>query len=280
MRAISCSEEDLWEIVVIVPKRELRPSRNRWQPLLVLLLSTSPGCSILFSEGDVPASDATVGLFDAGLLQSDAGCLQEQCTSPTRMLLHFDSTAPSMDECGGELTGMLDISAPTAGLGESLLLQPEKVATLTTEEISGSWTLDFWIYPTSTNGTLLRVFHDDVENMPCGLEMTMEDENLVIRWRTSAGNRTQHGTPPVPLNEWSHVAFSYIHSGADRGTQYSINGAPLSPPFSINLCDKAFTEVSIGNWDVSNVTSSIQGRIDEVRLQDVVIAIDTCPLPL
>ena len=233
-------------------------------------------CSLLFSgepAADLDAADVDASSIDA----TPVDCKPFKCTGASKRLYHFDEQAPLKDDCD-QANLAQDVAyteeGSISGLGHALILQPEKRAESVAKDISGSWTLDFWIRPGSENGELLSVFHRDGIVTRCGLEMTFVAGRLNVYWDTGTAVFLR-SDPVLALNEWSHVVFSYVQTGGSAVTRISVNGGDVVEA-SINACDRAETTLSIGDWDSSTIEGSVEGQIDEVRLQDLAVEVESC----
>jgi hypothetical protein len=90
-----------------------------------------------------------------------------------------------------------------------------------------SFTVSAWIYPKTINGAIVTRAFDDAEGQ--GWALVMKDghlqASLIQRWLDDGARVESEAT--VPLNQWSHVAFSYDGSRVADGVRLYLDGAPL-----------------------------------------------------
>ncbi|MGQ8335705.1 cadherin-like domain-containing protein [Sunxiuqinia sp. A32] len=121
--------------------------------------------------------------------------------------------------------------------------------------------MEAWIYPIATNGQrFVLTFHQsDYENR---MLFGLKDGKLVLGYYATS-DMTGYGESTVPLNQWSHIAFSLA---SDNTATVFLNGA-VEFTFTIPVRPDNTGRFSIGqDWDGTSPTDHFFGYMDEVRV--------------
>lgn len=127
--------------------------------------------------------------------------------------------------------------------------------TSTAWQVSGTITIEAWIYPTAI--TTIRHIVGANQTPPVGAPRIQIAANGIVQYITNVIRLTSIAA--IPLNTWTHIAVS-INAG--MGTMY-INGVPQGAPASIAT---TFTDVGLFIGSTGDGSSPFQGYIDEVRI--------------
>jgi hypothetical protein len=176
-----------------------------------------------------------------------------------------------MDFTGGTTIGLSDITSSS----DYALLRAGQ-----------TWTVDFWMYPTSTPATGW-IF----SNQPSGGSGTLFGYNssvLKLFSRNSSSGNTIYTTAIAPpLNKWTHVAIQYEGNVvAGQIISVFINGQSVLQVFSPTLNDAATDVLCIGNLMATTGATpvlesghSFQGYLDQFRITRGVLRFATGAVP-
>lgn len=113
-------------------------------------------------------------------------------------------------------------SATTHGgsmYGDGVTLQAIDFPANTTYDSSGSWTLEFWVYPIGVNDFCVYDASSGTVNATVTLKYQGDGKWL---YQTVNNTTTTLGTLVFPSNAWTHLAFSRTNSGGSMRTY--VNG--------------------------------------------------------
>jgi hypothetical protein len=139
-------------------------------------------------------------------------------------------------------------------------------------DITGDLTIEGWVYPTSNTGRL--VSKQTVEGYKTSYILELNNGKLLFYGNdntTSATHIYQSTTLSVPLNQWSHIAFTLSGSGISfvvNGTAESHSGAYLGVH---PATDGPLYIGTTRNNGAPNGHAFFSGRIDELSLYNRVL---------
>jgi hypothetical protein len=138
----------------------------------------------------------------------------------------------------------------------------------------GTKTIDFWIMPTgSTGGGQYHVLANGSGTTEYGTRVSLDNTNfnvVVDNYKNASGdtNFTITSTTQLPLNKWSHVAFSWDNTTTSGAVKIYINGK-LDVT---GTADATESNAGTDNFRIGNdeTIRGIVGSIDEVRISNAV----------
>ncbi|QIA07255.1 LamG domain-containing protein [Draconibacterium halophilum] len=136
----------------------------------------------------------------------------------------------------------------------------------------GAMTLEAWIYPESfETQDFVLTFHAAAPDYDNRILLGLKSGVLVAGYKTpSSLDISSYGTNTLPLNQWSHIAWTIAANGS---SVVYLNGVIEIDTFTVDVGAWPESEgtFSIGqDYDGENTTDHFHGLIDEVRVWNVV----------
>ncbi len=152
---------------------------------------------------------------------------------------------------------------------QSLIVPVSSVLNLTT---ATTFTVESWIYPTSSLGDQITIFGDTAGYTKWwSLSFNTNNNTLLFYWIDNVGGKEITGydaSQTIPLSTWTHIAIS-VNSGTIKmfinGTELGLTGDAV--PF-IGTADSTY-QLQIGNW-VNNGTNrfNLKGNLSNLRVNN------------
>lgn len=143
------------------------------------------------------------------------------------------------------------------------------VPTSTDFDLGSTYTIEFWINPTSVVspfGILHRGFYTaSGGGIWSGLSFSIRSFSTLVRfyfWATTNANEQYIDTPPLSAGVWTHVAM--VRNGTN-GTVY-FNGTSVGTISGLNTNAASTETLRIGRWDFSAGNEDFNGVLDDVRI--------------
>jgi PKD repeat protein len=161
--------------------------------------------------------------------------------------------------------------------GESALAFNGNTSTATCQaspslNLTGAFTLEAWIYPTSWGSFLTLGLARIIDNTCISLQLidshpSFAPHSLLLQLLHDGGNSSYANGPEdgITLNEWQHIAVTY--NGQDAVTMY-VNGIEQSVTYTVPpagpVQDQSSQNLHIGNDGTGSYAYA--GMMDEIRL--------------
>jgi len=130
-----------------------------------------------------------------------------------------------------------------------------------------SFTLSAWIDPASNSGTIVSRAPEESESKGWGLFLKDGRLSLVLAARWLDDGIRIESKEPLPLDRWSHVAFTYDGSQLASGIQLYLDGKPLAVKVNLDYLNQPFDvkePLRIGAG--FGPANRFKGRIADVRI--------------
>ncbi|NPD48002.1 MULTISPECIES: LamG-like jellyroll fold domain-containing protein [unclassified Lentimicrobium] len=163
--------------------------------------------------------------------------------------------------------------AQTNNSASAYLTYNGNLATGNAFEVTTQYTLEAWIYPTTTSGDndIIAYTTLDYTSPARGYRFSIGQGKLQLIVYNSSGTNTKTSTAAIPTNEWTHVAAVINNSSS---VVLYINGIASSSSssgnndFSPDYYSSYIPKPTIGGYyyDDNNTGKYFNGRIDEARI--------------
>ena len=169
--------------------------------------------------------------------------------------------------CGSLVFSLIPPSGYTAD--QSLIVPVSGVLDLTT---TTTFTVESWVYPTSSLGDQITVFGDTQGYTKWwSLSFNTNNNTLLFYWIDNLGGKEITGydvSQTIPLSGWTHMAVS-VNSGTTKmfinGTELGLTGDVI--PFIGTAASTS--QLQVGNW-VNNGTNrfNLKGNLSNLRVNN------------
>jgi len=187
--------------------------------------------------------------------------------SPTPTPTPTPTVTPTDIGCGSLVFSLIPPDTYTAD--QSLIVPVSGVLDLTN---TTTFTVESWIYPTSSLGNQITIFGDTAGYTNWwSFTFNTNDNTLRLYWIDNLGGHTITGydaSQTIPLSAWTHVAVS-VNTGTIKlfinGTELGLTGDVI--PFI--GADGSTSQLQVGNWvDNGSNNFNLKGNLSNLRVNN------------
>jgi hypothetical protein len=147
------------------------------------------------------------------------------------------------------------------GTGDYITIPTTTTSAATNLGASGDFTIEAWIYNTSTAATSKLIFGNWNAGSNGGYQLYLRTNNRLV-WQAYTQNSPDSATLDVPVNAWTHVAWVRMNNVA----YLYINGVLKDTTALTNSCVGLASAVSMGAQDTSLASNYFPGYISDLRI--------------